>query len=127
MRLLQYDLPRQVLFSLIAAVAVTAGIGWLISALDQVTPEEIAKAEVRGAREGRIDGYEAGFERGRLDGAGQAALQLRGLLESGAPEVGYQRAYNFAWNEAINITLIRAKRDKLEVESVFEAWKALLR
>ena len=127
MTVLKYDLPRQTLTAFLVALAVTGAIGWLISVLDQVTVEEIAKAEVRGAREGRIDGYEAVFEQGRLDGAGRAALQLPGLLESGDPEQGYREAYDFAWNEAINTTLIRAKRDKLEVESAFESWQALLR
>ena len=108
-------------------MAVTAAIGWLISVLDQVTAEEIAKAEVRGEREGRLDGYEAAFERGRLDGAGQAALELPELLESGDSDEGYRRAYDFAWNDAIDIALNRARRDKLEVESAFEAWEALRR
>ena len=127
MRLLRYDLPRQVLIAFVAAMAVTAAIGWLISVLDQVTAEEIAKAEVRGEREGRLDGYEAAFERGRLDGAGQAALELPELLESGDSDEGYRRAYDFAWNDAIDIALNRARRDKLEVESAFEAWEALRR
>ena len=75
MRLLRYDLPRQTLITFLAAIAITAALGWMISVLDQVTPEEIAKAEVRGEREGGIDGYEAAFERGRLDGAGRSALE----------------------------------------------------
>ncbi len=127
MRLLRYDLPRQVLFSLLAAMAVTAAIGWLISALDQVTPEEIAKAEVRGEREGRLDGYEAAFERGRLDGAGRAQLALPELLASGDPQDGLRRAYDFAWNTAIDLALNDAKRNKLEVDSAFGAWEALRR
>ncbi len=131
MRLLRYDLPRQTLFAFLAAVAVTAAMGWLISVLDQVTPEEIAKAEVRGDREGRLDGYEAAFERGRLDGAGRAALTLPDLLasESGSGDAaaGYRRAYDFAWNEAIAIAINDAKRNKLEVESAFDAWQALRR
>ncbi|MDE2747279.1 MAG: hypothetical protein OXI41_15115 [Chloroflexota bacterium] len=127
MRLLRYDLPRQVLIAFLAAMAVTAAIGWLISVLDQVTPEEIAKSEVRGAREGRIDGYEAAFERGRLGGAGRAALDLEELLTSGEPEDGYRTAYEFAWNQAIDTALERAKRDKLEVMSAFESWEALRR
>lgn len=109
------------------AVGLTAGIGWLISALDQVTVEEIQKSEVRGAREGGIDGYDAGFERGRLDGGGRAALAIEQLLESGDPQDGYQRAYDFSWNEAITIALLRAKRDKLEVASAFAEWQALKR
>ena len=108
-------------------MAITAAIGWLISVLDQVTPEEIAKAEVRGEREGRLDGYEAAFERGRLDGAGRAALALDDLLTSGDPEEAYRQAYDFAWNEAVNTALSRAKRDKLEVMSAFEVWEALRR
>lgn len=127
MRLLKYDLPRQVLIAFLGAMAVTAAIGWLISVLDQVTVEEIAKAEVRGDREGRIDGYEAAFERGRLDGAGRSAIDLPDLLESGDPLDGYRRAYDFAWNDAIDRALLRAKRDKLEVESAFEAWEELRR
>jgi hypothetical protein len=125
--ILRFDLPRQTLISFVVAMAVTAAIGWMISVLDQVTPEEIASAEVRGAREGRIDGYEDAFERGRLDGAGRAALALPELLESGDAEQGYRLAYDFAWNDAINTALIRAKRNKLEVESAFESWEALLR
>ena len=121
------DLPRQVLITFAAAIAITAAIGWLISVLDQVTPEEIAKAEVRGTREGRIDGFAAGFERGRLDGAGQAALKLPSLLESGDPDEAYRLAYDFSWNDAIDSALLRAKRDKLEVESAFEQWEALRR
>ncbi len=127
MRLFRYDLPRQTLIAFLAAMAVTAAIGWLISVLDQVTPEEIAKAEVRGEREGRIDGYEAGFERGRLDGAGRARLVLQSLLESGEPAEGYRRAYDFAWNAALDTALLQAKRNKLEVQSAFEAWEALRR
>lgn len=127
MPLLRYDLPRQTLLTFIAAVAVTAAIGWLISVLDQVTVEEIAKAEVRGEREGRLDGYEAGFERGRLDGAGRARLALPELLSSADPNDGYQRAYDFAWNDAVNTALLRAKRDKLEVDSAFDVWQALIR
>ena len=123
----RFDLPRQVLIALLVAMAVTAAIGWLISVLDQVTVEEIAKAEVRGQREGRIDGYEAAFERGRLDGAGRAALELPLLLESGDPGEAYGRAYDFAWNDVINTALVRAKRDKLEVEAAFESWQALRR
>ena len=127
MFLLRYDLPRQTLIAFLAALAITAAIGWLISVLDQVTVEEIAKAEVRGQREGRIDGYEAAFERGRLDGAGRAALELPELLASGDPEDGYRRAYDFAWNEALDTALLRAKRDKLEVQSAFDSWEALRR
>ncbi|MYE06753.1 MAG: hypothetical protein F4Y04_05960 [Chloroflexi bacterium] len=123
----RYDLPRQVLIAFLGAMAVTAAIGWMISVLDQVTPEEIAKSEVRGAREGRIDGYEAAFERGRLDGAGRAALELDELLSSDDSEDGYRTAYEFAWNEAIDTALERAKRDKLEVMSAFTAWEALRR
>lgn len=125
MRLLRYDLPRQVLISLLAAMAVTAAIGWLISVLDQVTPEEIAKAEVRGEREGRLDGYEAAFERGRLDGAGRAQLALPELLASGDPADALRRSYEFSWNAAIDLALHTAKRNKLEVESAFESWEAL--
>ena len=124
---LRYDLPRQTLLTFAAAVAVTAAIGWMISVLDQVTVEEIAKAEVRGHREGLLDGYEAGFERGRLNGAGVARLALDELLAEGDPDDGYQRAYDFAWNDAVSGVLERAKRDKLEVNSAFEAWEALLR
>ncbi len=127
MRLLRYDLPRQVLIAFLAAMAVTAAIGWLISVLDQVTPEEIAKAEIRGQREGRIDGYEAAFERGRLDGAGRAQLALSELLAAGDPEDGFRRSYDFAWNDAIGRALNDAKRNKLEVESVFQEWEALRR
>ena len=127
MFLLRYDLPRQTVIAFLAVLAVTAAIGWLISVLDQVTVEEIAKAEVRGQREGRIDGYEAAFERGRLDGAGRAALELPELLASGDPEDGYRRAYDFAWNEALDTALLRAKRDKLEVQSAFDSWEALRR
>lgn len=123
----RYDLPRQTLIAFLAAVAVTAAIGWLISVLDQVTPEEIAKSEVRGEREGRIDGYEAAFERGRLHGAGRSALALNDLLETGDSQEAYRTAYDFAWNEAIDTALERAKRDKLEVNSAFDAWEALRR
>ena len=126
-RLLRYDLPRQTLIAFLAAMAITAALGWMISVLDQVTPEEIAKAEVRGEREGRIDGYEAAFERGRLDGAGRSALEIDELLASGDPDEGYRRAYDFAWNDAIDRALLRAKREKLEVESAFEAWEDLRR
>ena len=126
-RILRYDLPRQTLIAFLAAVAVTAAIGYMISVLDQVTVEEIAKSEVRGEREGRLDGYAAGFERGRLDGASQAALDLPSLLESGDPTEAYQQAYDFAWNDMIDTVLKRAKRDKLEVESAFESWEALRR
>ncbi len=123
----RYDLPRQVFISFVAAMAVTAAVGWLISVLDQVTQEEIAKSEVRGEREGRLDGYEAAFERGRLDGAGRAALGIEELLASGDPQEGQRLAYDFAWNEAIDTTLDRARRDKLEVESAFGSWEALRR
>ena len=123
----RYDLPRQTLLTFAAAVAATAAIGWMISVLDQVTVEEIAKAEVRGEREGRLDGYEAGFERGRLAGAGEARLMLDDLLASGDSDEGYRRAYDFAWNDAVSSVLERAKRDKLEVDSAFDAWEALLR
>lgn len=126
-RLWRYDLPRQTLIAFLAAVAVTAAIGWLISVLDQVTPEEIAKSEVRGEREGRLDGFDAGFERGRLDGAGRAALELDETLHTGDPEQAYRLAYDFAWNEAVETALDRAKRDKLEVMSAFESWEALKR
>ncbi len=122
-----YDLPRQVLLAFLAAMAVTAGIGWMVSVLDQVTADEIARAGVRGEREGRLDGYEAAFERGRIDGAGRAVIALPGLLESGDPQDGYRLAYDFAWNDAIETALLRAKRDKLEVQSAFEAWQALRR
>ena len=123
----RYDLPRQVVVAFLAAMAVTAAIGWLISSLDQVTEEEIAKSAVRGTREGRLDGYAAAFERGRLDGAGRAALALPALLASGDPEQAYELAYDFAWNDAVNTALLRARRDKLEVESSFDAWLALRR
>ncbi len=108
-------------------MGVTAAIGWLISSLDQVTPEEIVRAEIRGTREGRIDGYNAAFERGRLDGAARARLELPELLASGDPESAYRLAYDFAWNDAIDLVLLRSKRDKLEVESAFESWEALRR
>lgn len=123
----RYDLPRQVILTFVSVVALTAAIGWMISVLDQVTTEEIAKAEVRGTREGGLDGYAAGFERGRLDGAGEAQLALPERLESGDPAEAYQLAYDFAWNEAVNTALLKSKRDKLEVESAFEAWEELLR
>ncbi len=127
MGLFRYDLPRQALITFLAAMGVTAGLGWMIAVLDQVGPEEIAKAEVRGAREGRLEGYEAAFERGRLEGAGRAMLALPELLASGEAESAYRRAYDFAWNDAIAIALERAKRNKLEVESAFEAWEGLRR
>ncbi len=127
MRLIRHDLPRQTLIAFLGAMAVTAAVGWMIAVLDQVTPEEIAKAEVRGEREGRLDGYEAAFERGRLDGAGRAALKLPELLAAGDPESGYRRAYDFAWNDAIDLALHDAKRNKLEVDSAFEAWEELRR
>ena len=126
-RMWRYDLPRQVLMTFIAAIAITAAIGWLISVLDQVTAEEIAKSEVRGEREGRLDGYEAAFERGRTEGAALAMSHLPELLESGDPMMGYRRAYDFAWNEAVDTALDRAKRDKLELESAFPQWEALRR
>ena len=124
---LRYDLPRQVLIAFLAAMAVTAAIGWLISVLDQVTQEEIAKSEVRGEREGRLDGYAVAFERGRIDGATQAAGELTEILASGEPDAAYRLAYDFAWNEAIDTALLQAKRDKLEVESAFEEWADLRR
>lgn len=122
-----YDLLRQGLIAFTSALALTAAVGWMVSVLDQVTPEEIASAEVRGEREGRLDGYAAAFERGRLDGAGQAALELDGLLSSGDPTEGYRLAYDFAWNDAIATALERSKRRKLEVESAFGEWEALRR
>ena len=125
--LLRYDLPRQVLITFLAAMAATAAIGWLISVLDQVTVEEIAKAEVRGDREGRLDGYDAAFERGRLDGAGRAATQLPDLLATGDVQEAWYLAYDFSWNDALDTALLRAKRDKLEVESAFDAWEAMRR
>lgn len=127
MRLLRYDLPRQVAIAFIASVGVVALIGWLIAVLDQIDPDSIVRAEVRGSREGEIDGYEAAFERGRLDGAGQARLDLAELLDEGDPGEAYRRAYDFAWNEALDTALEQAKRDKLEVESAFPRWEALRR
>ncbi len=125
--LFRYDLPRQTLLSFLIAIGVTAGIGWLISSLDQVTEESIAKSEVRGTREGRLDGYEAGFERGRLDGAGRSALVVDELLVEGDPADGYGLAYDFAWNDAVDIALLTAKGQKLEVDAAFEQWEALRR
>ena len=61
MRLLRYDLPRQVAIAFIASVGVVALIGWMIAVLDQIDPESIVRAEVRGSREGEIDGYEAAW------------------------------------------------------------------
>ena len=111
----RHDLPRQVLIAFLAAMAGTAAIGWLISVLDQVTVEEIAKAEVRGNREAGFDGYDAAFERGRLDGQVVRAVDLPDLLTTGEPQDGFRRAYDFAWNDAIDTALLRSKRDKLEV------------
>ncbi|MYD72854.1 MAG: hypothetical protein F4Y11_00810 [Chloroflexi bacterium] len=74
-----------------------------------------------------MDGFDAGFARGRLDGAGRAALELDETLTSGDPEQAYRLAYDFAWNEAVETALDRAKRDKLEVMSAFASWEALKR
>ena len=123
----RYDLPRQALIAFLGALALTAAVGWMISVLDQVDPEDIDRAGIRGAREGRMDGYEVAFERGRLDGSSSAARELDQLLASGDPDVAYNEAYNFAWNEALDTALERAKRNKIEVESAFDEWEALRR
>ena len=65
--------------------------------------------------------------RGRLDGAGEARLLLPELLADGDSGEAYGRAYDFSWNEALDIALEQAKRDKLEVESAFPRWEALRR
>lgn len=127
MGILRYDLPRQALIAFLAAMAVTALIGYLITVLDQIDPLAIERAAISGQRDGAADGYEAGFETGRLAGAGHARAELDRFLASGAAESAYRLAYDFAWNDAVSQVLDRAKRAKLEVESAFEQWEALLR
>ena len=127
MGLLRHDLPRQALIAFLAAAAATAAIGYLINVLDQVDPLAIDRAAISGQRDGAIDGYEAGFETGRLAGAGRARAELDRLLASGDPRSAYRLAYDFAWNDAISLALDRAKRAKLEVESAFAQWEALRR
>ena len=125
--ILRYDLPRQALAAFLAAVAVTALIGYMINVLDQVDPLTIDRAAISGERDGTADGYEAGFETGRLAGAGQARAELDGLLASGDRDGAHRLAYDFAWNDALDLALDRAKSAKLEVEAAFEQWEALRR
>lgn len=127
MGFLRYDLPRQALIAFLAAMAVTALIGYLITVLDQIDPLAIERAAISGQRDGAADGYEAGFETGRLAGAGRARLDLDDLLASGDADAAHRLAYDFAWNDAISQALDRTKRRKLEVEAAFEQWEALLR
>lgn len=127
MNALRYDLPRQTLIAFLAAVAITALIGYLINVLDQVDPLAIDRAAVSGQRDGTADGFEAGFETGRLAGAGQARAELDALLASDDAGGAYRLAYDFAWNDAVSQSLDRAKRAKLEVEAAFDQWEALRR
>lgn len=127
MGILRYDLPRQALIAFLAAMAVTALIGYMITVLDQVDPLAIERAAISGQRDGAADGYEAGFETGRLAGAGQARLDVDDLLASRDSGSARRLAYDFAWNEAILQALDLAKSRKLEVEAAFEQWEALLR
>lgn len=126
-RILRYDLPRQALIAFLAAVAVTGLIGYLINVLDQVDPLAIDRAAISGERDGASDGYEAGFEVGRLAGAGLARTELDSLLASDDADGAYRLAYDFAWNDAVSQALDRAKRAKLEVEAAFDQWEALRR
>ena len=125
-RIWRYDLPRQVVLTFLAAFAITAAIGYLISALDQVEAEQIAGAEVRGEREGLFDGRAAGRAAGQAAGAEQAAAELPALLTQDAPDEAYAMARRRAWNLAIEIALERARRQKLELEDAFVEWERLL-
>lgn len=125
-RIWRYDLPRQTALTFLAAVAITAAIGYLIAALDQVEVEQIVGAEVRGEREGVFDGRAAGRAAGQAAGAEQAALELPALLEQGDPDDAHTLARWRAWNLAVEIALERARRQKLELEDVFAEWERLL-
>lgn len=125
--ILRNDLPRQALIAFLAAIAVTALIGYMINVLDQVDPLAVERAAISGQRDGQVDGYAAGFEEGRLAGAAQARAEFERLLASEDDAAAYRLAYDFAWNAAISGALVDAKRNKLEVEAAFEQWEALLR
>lgn len=122
----RYDLPRQTALTFLAAFAVTAAIGYLISALDQIEVEQIAGAEVRGDREGEFDGWTEGRAAGQAAGAEQAALDLPALLTNGDPDEAHRIARWRAWNLAVEIALERARRQKLELEDSFDEWERLL-
>ena len=122
----RYDLPRQSALTFLAAFAVTAVIGYLISTLDQIEVEQIAGAEVRGDREGAFDGWTEGRAAGQAAGAEQAAAELPTLLTAGDPMEAHRIAHWRAWNLAIEIALERARRQKLELEDSFDEWERLL-
>lgn len=122
----RYDLPRQAALTFLAAFAVTAVIGYLISALDQIEVEQIAGAAVRGDREGAFDGWTEGRAAGQAAGAEQAAAELPTLLADGDPAEAHRMARWRAWNLAIEIALERARRQKLELQDSFDEWERLL-
>lgn len=125
-RLWRYDLPRQVALTFLAAFAITAAIGYLIAALDQVESEQIAGAEVRGEREGAFDGQAEGRAAGQTAGAEQAASELPALLAAGDPDAARALARWRSWNLAVEIALEQARRQKLELEDIFTEWERLL-
>ena len=125
-RLWRYDLPRQAALTFLAAFAITAAIGYLIAALDQVEGEQIAGAEVRGEREGVFDGRADGRAAGQTAGAEQAASELPMLLAEGDPAAARALARWRSWNLAVEIALEQARRQKLELEDVFAEWERLL-
>lgn len=125
-RLWRYDLPRQTALTFLAAFAITAAIGYLIAALDQVEGEQIAGAEVRGEREGVFDGQAEGRAAGQAAGAEQAASDLPALLAEGDPHAARAQARWRSWNLAVETALEQARRQKLELEDVFTEWEQLL-
>lgn len=125
-RLWRYDLPRQAALTFLAAFVITAAIGYLIAALDQVEGEQIAGAEVRGEREGVFDGRAEGRAAGQIAGAEQAMSELPALLAEGDPDAARALARWRSWNLAVEIALEQSRRQKLELEDVFTEWERLL-
>lgn len=125
-RFWRYDLPRQAALTFLAAFAITAAIGYLIAALDQVEGEQIAGAEVRGEREGVFDGRAEGRAAGQIAGAEQAMSELPALLAEGDPDAARALARWRSWNLAVEIALEQSRRQKLELEDVFTEWERLL-
>lgn len=124
---LEPDLLRHVVKGFVVAVALSALFGFLLTTLDQVPQHEIENEWDRGRGIGRVRGYSAAFSEGRNAGAEQALADLPSLIEAGDPHDAYNLAYDYSWNDAIDVALNKARPQKLTPLAAFEEWEELKR
>ena len=124
---LEPDLLRHFAKGFAVAVALSAFFGFLLTTLDQVPAHEIENERERGRGVGRLRGYKVAYNEGVQEGGSQALADLPILVVSGDPERAYRIAYDYSWNEAIDLALARARPRKLTPLAAFDEWEALKR